>query len=61
MDPAMPTKRKFPAAPADMFYAGGYAGQNVFIIPSKKLVIVRLGFKKCDENELLGKILQCVR
>lgn len=61
MDPAMPAKRKFPAAPADMFYAGGYAGQNVFIIPSKKLVIVRLGFKKCDENELLGKILQCVR
>ncbi len=56
-----PAQRKFPKAPADMFYAGGYAGQNVFIIPSKKLVIVRLGFKKCDENELLGKILQCVR
>ena len=56
-----PSQRKFPAAPADMFYAGGYAGQNVFVIPSKKLVIVRLGFKKCDENELLGKILGCVR
>ncbi len=60
MDPKKPSQRKFPAAPADMFYAGGYAGQNVFIIPSKKLVIVRLGFKKCDENELLGKILACV-
>ncbi len=57
----VPSIRKFPAAPADMFYAGGYAGQNVFIIPSKKLVIVRLGFKKCDENELLRKILQCVK
>ena len=56
-----PSQRKFPAAPADMFYAGGYAGQNVFVIPSKKLVIVRLGFKKCDENELLRKILECVR
>ena len=56
-----PSQKKFPAAPADMFYAGGYAGQNVFVIPSKKLVIVRLGFKKCDENELLRKILECVR
>ena len=56
-----PSQRKFPAAPADMFYAGGYAGQNVFVIPSKKLVIVRLGFKKCDENEVLRKILECVR
>lgn len=56
-----PSQRKFPSAPADMFYAGGYAGQNVFIIPSKKLVIVRLGFKTYDGNALLGDILKCVR
>ncbi|RYD82763.1 MAG: class C beta-lactamase-related serine hydrolase [Sphingobacteriales bacterium] len=55
------SKRKFSAAPADMFYADGYAGQYVFIIPSKKIIIVRLGFKNFDENELLRKILQCVK
>ncbi|MBZ5856505.1 serine hydrolase domain-containing protein [Flavihumibacter profundi] len=35
--------RKFPDLPSDMYYADGYEGQFVFIIPSKKLVVVRLG------------------
>lgn len=60
-DEKTPSKRKFSAAPTDMFYADGYAGQYVFIIPSKKLIIVRLGFKNFDENELLRKILQCIK
>lgn len=33
----------FPGIPEDMYYADGFQGQRIFIIPSKKLVIVRLG------------------
>jgi CubicO group peptidase (beta-lactamase class C family) len=35
--------RKFPGLPTEMYYFSGYEGQFVFVIPSKELVIVRLG------------------
>ncbi|CAF1227626.1 unnamed protein product, partial [Rotaria sordida] len=43
--------RRFPNAPADMFYAAGFDGQRVFIIPSKKLVVVRLGLARTPKEE----------
>ncbi|CAF4291659.1 unnamed protein product, partial [Rotaria sordida] len=35
----------------DTFYASGFNGQNVFIIPSKKLVIVRFGLTRTPNEE----------
>ena len=55
-----PKKITFPDAPADVFYADGYAYQDVYIIRSKKLVVVRLGLtldKSFDENLFLKSIL----
>jgi CubicO group peptidase (beta-lactamase class C family) len=43
-----------------MFWADGYEGQFVAIIPSKQLVIVRLGLSKYpwDEDAMFKAILK---
>jgi CubicO group peptidase (beta-lactamase class C family) len=51
---------RYPDSPLDMFFASGYQGQKVFIIPSQDLVIVRMGLtndEKFDFNELLKGIV----
>jgi len=56
-----PTKRWFPDAPADMFFADGYGGQNIFIIPSKKLIVIRLGVRTVDENKYLREVIAAIK
>jgi CubicO group peptidase (beta-lactamase class C family) len=59
-----PHNRKYPSLPTDMYYADGYEGQNVFVIPSKKLVVVRLGFTRKSswgESEFLLNVMSAVR
>ncbi len=64
VDTANPSKRIYPDAPADMYYCDGYAYENIYIIPSKKLVVVRLGLtldKSFNENEFLKSIIETVQ
>ena len=42
-DPGNPSNRKYPDLPPDAYWADGFEEQYVMVIPSKKLVIVRLG------------------
>ena len=55
--------KHYPSAPADMFNADGFEGQFVFIIPSKKLVIVRLGLtqhRNFNGDEFLKEVIAAV-
>jgi CubicO group peptidase (beta-lactamase class C family) len=59
--PGNPSKRTYPDVPTDLFWADGYEGQSVFILPSKKLVIVKLSQSSgnaLDDNQFLAGIIE---
>jgi CubicO group peptidase (beta-lactamase class C family) len=52
--------KRYPSAPADLYCADGFESQLIFIIPSKDLVIVRLGLTQhnnFDANHFLHDVL----
>lgn len=56
-----PEKRMYPDVPADLYWADGFEGQNVFILPSKKLVVVKLSQSQgsyLDDNLFLKGIIE---
>ena len=62
--PGNPSNRTYRDVPTDCFFADGYEGQAVWIIPSKKLVVVKLAMQhgdKLDENAFLAGIIKSLR
>ncbi|MDR3711929.1 MAG: serine hydrolase [Puia sp.] len=56
--------KKYPHVPADCYSCEGYEGQHVWVIPSRKLVVVRLALEhgdKLDTDHFLGQILASTR
>ena len=52
---------KMKDVPSNMFYADGYQGQRVYILPDQEMVVVRLGLKYYNENKFLKEIIQSIQ
>ena len=54
----------YPDVPKDLFSANGFQGQYVFVIPSRDLVVVRLGLKEAPEfdvNKFLSEVTNAIK
>ncbi len=58
--PGTTMERHWPNVPDDAYYASGFEGQQVVIIPSLDMVIVRLGCTADRTNWDLGKFLSLI-
>lgn len=54
------SNRMYPDVPTDLYWADGFEGQNVFILPSRQLVVVKLSQTTgdaLDDNQFLKDII----
>ncbi|WP_299064505.1 serine hydrolase [uncultured Polaribacter sp.] len=47
--------------PKNMYYADGYQGQRVYVLPDEELVIVRFGLSGFQENKFLSEIISAIQ
>ena len=63
-DPADNQDREWPDLPSDIFWADGHDGQSVVVVPSRDVVLVRLGFspdpEAWDLGVFIGDVLEAI-
>lgn len=58
-----PENRFYPNVPTDLYWADGFEGQNVFVLPSKRLVVVKLSQSQgnyLDDSAFLNEVIKCL-
>ncbi len=59
-----PNDKRFPEMPNDMYLMDGFEGQSVVMIPSRNMVIVRLGLsqkREFDLNTFASRVLKVIK
>ncbi|WP_101760533.1 serine hydrolase [Oceanicoccus sp. KOV_DT_Chl] len=62
--PDDPSQRQFPKLPTDMYFASGHDAQQVLILPSENMVVVRLGRtldKSWDTESFVNAVIGALR
>jgi len=64
-DPESPAQRPWPSLPTDTYAAEGHSGQYVVVVPSAKLVVVRLGLSEPDDGrdgteQLVAELIRAI-
>jgi hypothetical protein len=62
-EPGKPETKEWPDLPDDIYYAEGHDGQDVVILPSQNMVIVRLSVSRnvsWDMGQFLSDVLAAV-
>ncbi|WP_299059392.1 serine hydrolase [uncultured Polaribacter sp.] len=54
------TKKELKDVPKNMYFADGFQGQRIYVLPDQEMVIVRFGLKNFDENEFLKRVLESI-
>jgi hypothetical protein len=53
-------EKQFKDVPKNMYFADGYQGQRVYVLPDEDLVIVRFGLSWFEENIFLKGVLESI-
>jgi hypothetical protein len=54
-------ENQYKDVPKNMYFADGYQGQRVYILPDQELVIVRFGLSWFDENVFLKGVMESIQ
>jgi CubicO group peptidase (beta-lactamase class C family) len=54
-------EKQFKDVPKNMYFADGYQGQRVYVLPDQELVIVRFGLSSFDENVFLKGVIESIQ